>query len=307
MILERLQLRARTVILYGNLGLAALLESLPTEQARERASVFMTGLAEMRNKLKKLDIPHRERTVPSLGLHQVFFEDPSRITSDSPLSLGAPVDFTVTRSALPPGWSRVRSGHWYVVSPDGAFLPEQGWKIHVSATMETADATCRAVWDHCTEHGLTFKHLLNRNLLVAANTKYAPRASSGKLLTIYTRDEDELERTLRGLSARIGGGPGPRVLSDLRWEEGPLYVRYGAFQEMWCPGGHGAPVPALRHPDGTLVPDRRLPVFSPPSWVTLPSFLKPHADTASGGERQPYVLIVGGGPAGSAAVKNQVR
>ncbi|WP_017587936.1 class III lanthionine synthetase LanKC [Nocardiopsis ganjiahuensis] len=220
----------------------------------------------------------------------VFFEDPSRITSDSPLSVGAPVDFTVTGSALPEGWSRTRSGHWHVVSPDAASLPEQGWKIHVSATVETADATCRAVWDHCTEHGLTFKHLLNRNLLVAANTKYAPRASSGKLLTIYTRDEDELERTLRGLSARIGGGPGPRVLSDLRWEEGPLYVRYGAFREMWCPGEHGAPVPALRHPDGTLVPDRRLPAFSPPSWVTLPSFLKPHADAASGGERQPYVI-----------------
>jgi len=39
-----------------------------------------TGLADMRRRLKRLDIPHRERTVPSLGLHQVFFEDPSSVT-----------------------------------------------------------------------------------------------------------------------------------------------------------------------------------------------------------------------------------
>jgi hypothetical protein len=30
--------------------------------------------------IRTLDIPHRERTVPSLGLHQVFFEDPSQVT-----------------------------------------------------------------------------------------------------------------------------------------------------------------------------------------------------------------------------------
>jgi catechol 2,3-dioxygenase-like lactoylglutathione lyase family enzyme len=39
-----------------------------------------TGLSHMRAKLKRADIPFRERTVPSLGLHQVFIEDPSDVT-----------------------------------------------------------------------------------------------------------------------------------------------------------------------------------------------------------------------------------
>lgn len=39
-----------------------------------------TGLAEMRRRLQRLDVAHRERTVPALGLHQVFFEDPSNVT-----------------------------------------------------------------------------------------------------------------------------------------------------------------------------------------------------------------------------------
>jgi catechol 2,3-dioxygenase-like lactoylglutathione lyase family enzyme len=39
-----------------------------------------TGLATMLAHLKLKGVPHRERTVPSLGLHQVFLEDPSQVT-----------------------------------------------------------------------------------------------------------------------------------------------------------------------------------------------------------------------------------
>lgn len=39
-----------------------------------------TDLAAMRERLKRHHIVYRERTVPSLGLHQMFFEDPSGVT-----------------------------------------------------------------------------------------------------------------------------------------------------------------------------------------------------------------------------------
>ena len=39
-----------------------------------------TGLAQMRARLRENNVAYRERTVPSLGLHQVFFEDPSDVT-----------------------------------------------------------------------------------------------------------------------------------------------------------------------------------------------------------------------------------
>ena len=39
-----------------------------------------TGLADMRARLDRHAISYRERTVPNLGLHQVFFEDPSQVT-----------------------------------------------------------------------------------------------------------------------------------------------------------------------------------------------------------------------------------
>ncbi len=39
-----------------------------------------TGLADMRQRLNSHGVAFRERTVPSLGIHQVFFEDPSGVT-----------------------------------------------------------------------------------------------------------------------------------------------------------------------------------------------------------------------------------
>ena len=39
-----------------------------------------TGLDDMRTRLQGQNIACRERTVPSLGIHQVFFEDPSGVT-----------------------------------------------------------------------------------------------------------------------------------------------------------------------------------------------------------------------------------
>jgi catechol 2,3-dioxygenase-like lactoylglutathione lyase family enzyme len=47
-----------------------------------------TGLPDMRMRLTRLDVPYRERTVPNLGIHQVFFEDPSQVT----IELNFPVE-----------------------------------------------------------------------------------------------------------------------------------------------------------------------------------------------------------------------
>jgi catechol 2,3-dioxygenase-like lactoylglutathione lyase family enzyme len=38
-----------------------------------------TGLANMLRQLKKQKVPHRERAVPDLNLHQVFLDDPSGV------------------------------------------------------------------------------------------------------------------------------------------------------------------------------------------------------------------------------------
>jgi catechol 2,3-dioxygenase-like lactoylglutathione lyase family enzyme len=46
----------------------------------DHMAFIATGLADMRLRLARHGVAFRERTVPSLGIHQVFFEDPSGVT-----------------------------------------------------------------------------------------------------------------------------------------------------------------------------------------------------------------------------------
>ena len=56
------------------------LESLKGTGTVDHMAFNATDLADMRSRLKRNKVEYRERTVPDLGLHQVFFEDPSGVT-----------------------------------------------------------------------------------------------------------------------------------------------------------------------------------------------------------------------------------
>ena len=81
---------------------------------------------------------------------------------------------------------------------------------------------------------------------------------------------------LTELGEVLDGSAGPYVLSDLRWRNGPLYVRYGGFVERYCLSETGSVERAMMDPQGRWVPDRRSPTFRYPDWVLLPAFLEPH-------------------------------
>ncbi len=159
--------------------------------------------------------------------------------------------------------------------PDLTQLPSQGWKVHVSATAENAEGVLDHVWDYCIDWSLTFKFIRNRLIMLFQNGKSADRGASGKFVTIYPRDESELERVLRELGSDLEGQHGPYILSDLRWGQGPLYVRYGGFAARRLVAPNGELEPAIEDPSGKLIRDERRPTFQPPPWVKLPGFLQP--------------------------------
>ncbi|MFJ6200119.1 class III lanthionine synthetase LanKC [Micromonospora sp. NPDC092111] len=176
----------------------------------------------------------------------------------------------------PPGWESEVKDDWLVHAPVGGTLPTQGWKIHVSARLENAERVLARVMDYCQPRGIPFKHLRGPRMLLMRNSKYARRGGSGKFVTVYPRDDAELELAAKELAALLDGEQGPYVLSDLRYGDGPVYLRYGGFAARYCLSPEGQVVPAIEDPTGTLVPDRRDPVFHLPEWVTLPDFLAPH-------------------------------
>lgn len=201
-----------------------------------------------------------------------FYDAPYRRAGESYRAALAPV---------PQGWRSHRSGDWLALRPEDAELPSQGWKIHVSATLDNAETLLTTVYEYCTARRIAFKFVPSRYLLHLRNAKYAERAASGKFITVYPADGEQCRRIAEDLDAALAGAAGPYILSDLRWGAGPVHLRYGSFTLRHCYDEHGELVPAIETPDGRLVPDRRGPVFQPPEWLELPGFLKPHLEARS--------------------------
>ncbi|OSC69892.1 hypothetical protein B5181_11450 [Streptomyces sp. 4F] len=195
-----------------------------------------------------------------------FFDLPAR-------SAAAEDDFPLVHDELPEGWGRAPGSEWVVLSPPGVTLPRQGWKIHVSATLDNAGHILDVVAKYCVAEGVMFKFIRSRDLLKRRNSKYGDRSGSGKFVTVYPLDDLHFERILHELGDLLDGESGPYILSDLRWRSGPLYVRYGGFVLQAVRSETGELIHCIEDPDGRLVPDRRGPGFRPPEWVTPPACL----------------------------------
>ncbi|MFI6319674.1 class III lanthionine synthetase LanKC [Nonomuraea sp. NPDC050556] len=187
-------------------------------------------------------------------------------------------DFPICSRSVPEGWAHQPTDTWMHYAPDGHQTPSQGWKIHVSAGLDDAERALDVVWEYCVTHAVPFKFLRSRPVMTMLNSKSADRASSGKLVTVYPSDTAQFETVLKELDALLAGVSGPYILSDLRYGEGPLYVRYGGFAARRTLGENGRLVLAIEDGEGKLVPDVRGTGFALPSWVELPAFLQPHLD-----------------------------
>lgn len=174
----------------------------------------------------------------------------------------------------PTGWEILDIPDWKVYLAPAKELPEQGWKIHVTANLANAEHILDAVAHYCFQTETSFKHMPCSSMLFMKNSKYADRGTSGKFITIFPKSDNDALTILYELDTLIGGQEGPYILSDLRWNNGPLFVRYGAFRMMYEPQVDGAVTPCIRKPTGELVPDVRKPGRYCPEWVELPSFLE---------------------------------
>ncbi|RJQ82466.1 class III lanthionine synthetase LanKC [Amycolatopsis panacis] len=200
---------------------------------------------------------------------RLFYDQPSRHAGEN-------TDFAVTARTTPQDWAHEPSDTWMYYAPHGAVVPTQGWKIHVSSRLADAERVLDTVWDFCMKNRIPFKFLRSRNVAVVFNAKSAFRGSSGKLVTIYPFSDAQFEAVLAELDDLLRGVAGPYILSDLRYSDGPLYVRYGGFTERFCVSDNGERVLAIEDAEGVLVPDVRGPTFALPPWISLPSFLEPH-------------------------------
>ncbi|ASU83796.1 hypothetical protein CDO52_14290 [Nocardiopsis gilva YIM 90087] len=217
---------------------------------------------------------------------RLFYDDPGNRKTDC-------TPYTCPPTPSNESWSISAEYPWIHYIRQDDELPPQGWKIHVSANLESPQKVLDITSDYCFSTGISFKFLAHEGAFLAQNHKYADRSGSGKFITIYPPSDVELHAALNELSPRLHGLGGPYILSDLRWKDGPLYVRYGGFQFRHVRNEWGESVPAIEDPEGRLCPDRRAPVFSCPDWVDPPEFLRPLLEERRDSEPPadfPYVI-----------------
>ncbi|WP_394276283.1 class III lanthionine synthetase LanKC [Luteococcus sp.] len=175
---------------------------------------------------------------------------------------------------LPPGWLMRRWGGWEGWTPRDWKPRIQGWKIHVSTTPACAVETLARVTRICVEREVSFKFLPEPANLLDSNGKQQDRGASGKFITIYPRDDEQFAELLVLLDEALAGQQGPYILSDLRYGDGPIYVRYGGIMSLSFPDGHDRPLSAIAAgPEMSLVKDRREPRFVVPEGVEMPACL----------------------------------
>lgn len=181
------------------------------------------------------------------------------------------LDRALGAAAGPLRWKALRSGMWAHVRPEHGECPQQGWKLHVSATPASAQDVLARALPVLLAGRSTFKFAATRDHVAAMNARNTSRGHSGKFITVYPVDDDEAVRIAAELHVATAGLPGPRILSDRPYGPGSLvHYRYGAFVEVRRITNDGFYAWMILDPDGKPVEDRRGATYTPPPWAVCP-------------------------------------
>lgn len=168
-------------------------------------------------------------------------------------------------------WTFEVAGPWAFVTPVGACSPEQGWKLHISATEASAADVLGATVPVLVAEGVPFKFAADHKIVRLLNATHADRASGGKFLTVYPADDAQAVRLAEACHRATEGLAGPVILSDRAYRPGSLvHYRYGGFSSTAAIDNDGVVVHLIKGPDGSPLPDERTPAYRAPSWLADP-------------------------------------
>lgn len=172
---------------------------------------------------------------------------------------------------IPPGWTISRSDLWIEAKPPRTNIPGQGFKLHLSATVQDGDELLQAVLPILVKTETSFKVIVDISLHRLVNSKRFPRAASGKFMTIYPANEQEFVGLAEELARVTEKFRGPYILSDRRYKNSKvLFYRYGGFKRISKLQLDGTRQLLIRRSDGLLIPDDRVPFFQLPEDVVDP-------------------------------------
>src|ERR687895_1390822 len=195
----------------------------------------------------------------------------------TPLDAAAPVlgDLAVAARAVVASsggeWRFSVEGPWAFATRVGARSPEQGWKLHISATEASAADVLAATLPVLAAEGVPFKFAAGHKVVRLLNSTHADRASGGKFITVYPADDAQAVRIAEACHRATEGLAGPVILSDRPYRPGSLvHYRYGGFTASPSVDADGVVVHLIKGPDGTPLADERTASYRAPSWLADP-------------------------------------
>ena len=168
-------------------------------------------------------------------------------------------------------WSVRETTTWIIVTRETMTLPDQGWKLHVSAGLSSAEDVLRAVLPILQRAEITFKVASSFRQLRMLNHGFMGQSQIGKFITVYSTGEDQAVQLAQQLDQATRNERGPRVPSDLPLHEQSLVsYRYGSYTGRLMNTAGGKVVSVLTTPAGELVADLRKRGSSVPDWLADP-------------------------------------
>jgi hypothetical protein len=154
----------------------------------------------------------------------------------------------------------VNNQHWWYYSghPD-FFLPDEGWKLHVSCSLTNAAQILDLTLPILRANSFTHKFLLTRDHVAEQN---ADPEQQGKVMCIYPDNIAQAFAIVGVIDAALNGhvtrGDSPVIASEIAVGTTVVYTRYGAFAG-----------PVVRNQaDNDFVPDLR--DQARPAWIQDP-------------------------------------
>ena len=150
--------------------------------------------------------------------------------------------------------------------------PEQGWKLHVSATILNASDLLEIVAPFLESQKAFYKAPKSLRELKKLNSGvYYDYSQIGKFITIYPQNDEHALFLAERLHRLTLCNSSPTIPFDLRYQpKSSVFYRYGAFKIRKIDDADGSIVLALQDEKGNLIPDVRDGEESHPAWISNP-------------------------------------
>lgn len=171
-------------------------------------------------------------------------------------------------------WHVSYDENWYYMLYKEEELPDQGWKIHVSANIDDAQEVLSEVSKLLIKKKISFKFVPTPDDLLLTYSKGKDRIEAGKFITIYPGNIAEfcnLLEMLRTITCKYKEGP--YILNDRPWKQSNVYYRYGAYTKK-IKLKDGIPTYVIKAPNGDYLEDKREPYYTEPYFVKEPTFVQ---------------------------------